>query len=95
MTLKNILLSRETVIVLTLMLVTALSFAIGLGHSGLFDSKLYQASTLLALAFIKVRLVIRYFMEVKNAPWELQISCDAWLLSSCVALIAINAGWLT
>jgi hypothetical protein len=35
----------------------------------------------LLIAFIKTRLVIRNFMEVRDAPLWLQLSCDAWLVA--------------
>ncbi|MGV0791418.1 cytochrome C oxidase subunit IV family protein [Mycolicibacterium sp. XJ1819] len=43
-----------------------------------------QASVLitalvLALTFVKSRLIIRYFMEVRTAPRWLKRSCEAWL----------------
>ena len=33
----------------------------------------------IALAFIKGRMIIRYFMEVRTAPPWLKLACDAWL----------------
>jgi hypothetical protein len=47
----------------------------------------WQAATLLAVAFFKVRLVIRYFMEVRAAPLWLRRATDAWVvLVPCVLL---------
>lgn len=34
----------------------------------------------LAVALVKSRLIIRYFMEVRTAPTWLQRSTDAWLV---------------
>ena len=41
------------------------------------------------LAFIKGRLIIRYFMEVRTAPRWLKLSTDAWLVIVWAAVLAI------
>ena len=41
------------------------------------------------LAFIKGRLIIRYFMEVRTAPRWLKLSTDAWLVIVWGAVLAI------
>jgi Prokaryotic Cytochrome C oxidase subunit IV len=43
----------------------------------------------LAMAFIKARLIIRYFMEVRTAPVWLKLATDAWLVVLWGALLAI------
>jgi len=43
----------------------------------------------LAMAFIKARLIIRYFMEVRTAPGWLKLATDAWLVVLWGALLAI------
>ncbi|BBZ36268.1 cytochrome C oxidase subunit IV family protein [Mycolicibacterium confluentis] len=53
-----------------------------------------QASTpitalVLALAFIKGRLIIRHFMEVRTAPKWLKLATDAWLATLVVAVFVI------
>jgi caa(3)-type oxidase subunit IV len=40
-------------------------------------------------AFIKCRLVIRYFMEVGTAPQWLQIATDSWLLILWLTVLGI------
>ena len=46
------------------------------------DGVAYMLMTLgvLALALVKVRFVIRHFMEVRSGPRWLRRACDAWLL---------------
>ena len=46
------------------------------------DGKAYTLITasVLLLALIKSRLVIRYFMEVRFAPRWLRLTCDVWLI---------------
>ena len=41
------------------------------------------------LGFIKCRLIIRYFMEVRTAPRWLQWATDGWLLVLWAGVIAI------
>ncbi len=41
------------------------------------------------LGFIKGRLIIRYFMEVRTAPQWLKVTTDAWLVVLWAAILAI------
>ena len=41
------------------------------------------------LGFVKGRLIIRYFMELRRAPRWLRLSTDAWLTVLWVAILAI------
>jgi hypothetical protein len=43
----------------------------------------------LAMAFIKARLIIGYFMEVRTAPAWLRLATDAWLVVLWGAVLAI------
>jgi hypothetical protein len=43
----------------------------------------------LALALIKSRLIIRYFMEVRTAPRSLKMATDAWLAALFGAIMVI------
>jgi hypothetical protein len=42
-----------------------------------------------ALGFVKGRLIIRYFMEVQTAPRWLKVATDAWLVVLWLAVLAI------
>jgi heme/copper-type cytochrome/quinol oxidase subunit 4 len=57
------------------------------------SSRLIGAAILL-LAFVKVRLVIRHFMEVAEAPKELGYIMDTWIVIVCASLLAQRL-WLT
>jgi Prokaryotic Cytochrome C oxidase subunit IV len=46
-------------------------------------------SVALVLGFIKSRLIIRYFMEVRTAPGWLKLATDAWLVVLFVAVFVI------
>jgi len=55
------------------------------------DSVTPQVATMaiMLVAAVKVRLVIRYFMEVRWAPLALRLVCDGWLLAVTVLIIAV------
>jgi hypothetical protein len=44
--------------------------------------------TVLVIALIKCRLVMRNYMEVKHAPRWLQRACDGWLALNAAMLFA-------
>ncbi len=69
-----------TTVWLVLVLATAASWWLGGGGStapGL--SARLASGVLLLVAFIKVRLIVRYFMEVRHAPFALRAGFDAWI----------------
>jgi len=75
---------------LFLMLATSLSW--WLGQDQAFSSDISSdyrivSSGLMLIAFIKARIVIRYFMEVREAPLALKLVCDTWLVLVCGAII--------
>jgi heme/copper-type cytochrome/quinol oxidase subunit 4 len=41
------------------------------------------------LGFVKVRMIISYFMEVRTAPRWLKLATDAWLIVLWGAILAI------
>ena len=75
---------------LLLMLATGLSWWLGLDQGVAADQQgdyRYISSSLIIIAFIKVRIVIRYFMEVRQAPLALKLVCDAWVVLVCGTII--------
>ncbi len=44
---------------------------------------------LFAFAFIKARLIIRHFMEVKHAPLALRIAFDVWAVVGFCSLVGV------
>lgn len=75
---------------LLLMLATGLSWWLGLDQGAAADQQgdyRYISSSLIIIAFIKVRIVIRYFMEVREAPLALKLVCDAWVVLVCGTII--------
>ena len=44
---------------------------------------------IMLIAAVKVRLVIRYFMEVRWAPLALRFICDGWLLAVTALIMTV------
>ena len=44
---------------------------------------------IMLIAAVKVRLVIRYFMEVRRAPLALRFICDGWLLAVTALIVTV------
>jgi hypothetical protein len=69
---------------------TALAWLLTPGHLG---STTHLSSELVpvivALGMIKCRLIIRYFMEVSDAPGWLRIATDVWLAVLWLTLLGI------
>jgi hypothetical protein len=45
--------------------------------------------TVLAIALIKARMIIRHFMEVRTAPAWLRLATDGWLAALWGAVLAL------
>ncbi len=79
-------LTKDIIIWFGLVVFTLISFVIG--HEQSLSAE-YATMAILLVSFIKVRLIIRYFMEVKYAPKALKIAFDLWCLIVCAMLIFI------
>jgi heme/copper-type cytochrome/quinol oxidase subunit 4 len=44
---------------------------------------------IMLIAAVKVRLVIRYFMEVRLAPLALRLVCDGWLFAVTALIVTV------
>lgn len=75
------------------MFLTIVSWILGSNHSLLFSDATSEAVVLMMLAFFKVRCVIRYFMEVRHASFLLKLSCETWLVCSCLITLALCLGF--
>ncbi|MGE2715301.1 cytochrome C oxidase subunit IV family protein [Mycolicibacterium litorale] len=79
-----------TVVWLVLTAVTVLSWWLAPAHTdGPATPNVPVTLAVVALAALKSRLIIRYFMEVRHAPRWLQLSTDAWLFVLCAAIIVV------
>lgn len=67
---------------------TLLSWLVGVGEGSALDLRVATA-VVLGVAFLKVDLVGRYFMELRDAPRLLLVLFDAWVVGVFVILMAI------
>lgn len=84
--------SRNTIVWIILILITLSSWLAGSGMGPAIDKAGFYGAVIMVLAFIKVRLVISHFMEVRDAPLMLKLICDAWVLGSCGSVIFLYTG---
>lgn len=78
-------LGRQTWVWAGLIVVTAISWASG--HE--IGSPELANAIILVLSFLKVRFVIRDFMEVREAPHWLRLVTDAWVVVAPLILIGL------
>lgn len=85
--------TRTTIAMVWLVLVLATCLSLWVGENRLPAGSVRLASSLLiALALLKIRLVMHYLMEVRTAPLALRIVLDAWLAVAGTAILSIY--WL-
>ena len=94
MTILEILGLRNLVVWLVLMGVTLVSWALSFHPAGQVSPSVSGGVVMIALAFIKVRLVIFNFMEVDHAPLLLRLICEAWGIIGCASVIGFYTGLL-
>ncbi|WP_067671555.1 cytochrome C oxidase subunit IV family protein [Nocardia miyunensis] len=85
---QNLLRTKTTAIWLLLITATALSWAIGSGHGFGGDGRTAASLTILLVAVLKMRLVGRYFMELRDAPLALLALFEGY----CVLVLGVTAG---
>jgi hypothetical protein len=79
-----------TYVWLILSAITVVTWWLAPGHSGGHAmANVPITVAVVALGFIKGRMIIRYFMEVRTAPRWLKITTDAWLVVLWAAILAI------
>ncbi len=79
--------TRATAVWIVLILATIASWTLGSDH-GLSDHTLASVVILL-IAFIKVRLVGLYFMELRDAPSVLRGLFEAYCVVVCTLLVSV------
>jgi Prokaryotic Cytochrome C oxidase subunit IV len=82
--------AHEKRLALWWLLLVALT-VISLEGASAIGSKRLFAVTALVIAFVKVRIVVREFMEVRAAPIMLRLVLDVWGAGICAALIIMIA----
>lgn len=82
--------ARATRVWVLLLLATILSWWLGSDGSAA-DPNGHMPATVavLVIAFVKVRFVVWYFMEARNASIPLRLLCDVWLIGVCLSIILL------
>ena len=79
-----------TYVWLILSAITVISWWLAPGHSGgQAVANVPITVAVVLLGFVKGRMIIRYFMEVRTAPQWLKVTTDAWLVLLWVTILAI------
>jgi Prokaryotic Cytochrome C oxidase subunit IV len=86
-TLTPLLRTRTTAVWLVLTLATLLSWSLG-GHHTLGMSQSHAAAgiSILLIAFVKIRFVGLYFMELRGAPTALRTIFEIYCVVVCATL---------
>lgn len=82
----NIFRNKTTLVWFGLIAATLLSWFVGVGHE---LGEGCAGVVILLIAFVKVRFVGRYFMELRHAPRGLAAVFDAWIVVVAAALIGL------
>lgn len=79
-----------TVVWVTLCALTVAAWWLSPAHPGeLVQPSIPITVTVIVVGFVKCRLIIRHFMEVRSGPRWLQAATDGWLLVLWLAVLAI------
>jgi hypothetical protein len=78
----DLLRSSATAVWAFLVVATVVSWALGTDH-GFVDDTTTASLVVLVVAFVKVRFVGLYFMELREAPLPLRALLEVWCLAVC------------
>lgn len=84
---KDLVISRITLIWLLLLGATLLSWEMGHGI-GLEEVK-HASIAIIVVSFVKVRFVMYEFMELREAPISMRLLTDGWILATTMVLIVL------
>ncbi|KAA1421854.1 cytochrome C oxidase subunit IV family protein [Nocardioides humilatus] len=82
----DLLRTSATAVWIFLVVATVTSWALGTDHA-FVDNTTAASVVVLLLAFVKVRFVGLYFMELKDAPLPLRALIEAWCLIVCALTV--------
>ena len=71
---------------------TVVSWLLGTRHDVFVASARVATVGVLVIAFVKVGLVGRHFMELRAAPRPLVLLFNAWVVAVCAAILGIYLG---
>lgn len=86
-----ILLHRNSAVLLVLILLTLVSWYLAMSQEAIEVSQ-WSGVAMLFVAFVKVRLIIRNFMEVRGAPFALKVCGDVWVVLASILTVSAYLG---
>ena len=78
---------RTSVAWLTLLSITLVSWRVG--HGWLLVRRVDAGTAVVALAFLKIRIVVLEFMEIRSAPLWMRAVCETWIIALAAAIIGL------
>ncbi len=81
--------TRLTLVWTVLSVITVVSWSFAPAHGGTTAPSVPITVAVLAMALVKARLIIQYFMEVRTAPRWLKAFTDVWLVVLWAAILGI------
>lgn len=74
---------------IVLSVITVVSWSLAPAHGHAVGPSVPVTIAVIILGFIKGRMIIRYFMEVRTAPRWLKLATDGWLVVLWAGVLAI------
>jgi heme/copper-type cytochrome/quinol oxidase subunit 4 len=87
---RELVYQRATVAFALLVLITAVSFWLTVGHGAARLDASGVWTLVIILAFVKVRWVMLDFMELRSAPMKLRLLFESFAVAVATALIVFN-----
>ncbi|MFA5632223.1 MAG: cytochrome C oxidase subunit IV family protein [Porticoccaceae bacterium] len=84
---KDLVISRTTLIWLLLLGATLLSWE--MGHGIGLDEVKHASIAIIIVSFVKVRFVMYEFMELREAPLFMRLLTDGWIIATTGVLIML------
>lgn len=80
---------RATAAWAVLMVATAISWSLGTHHGVVLHDARVAATGVITIAFVKVFLVGRHFMELREAPRALVFWFNGWVVAVCAVVVGL------
>lgn len=92
-TIAPLLRTRTSLVWIALILATLLTWSLGGSHHtpGTGSGSALAGFSILLIAFVKIRFIGMYFMELRHAPVILRVAFEAYCIVTCSVLVVIFA----
>ena len=81
--------NRITLVWLLLVIATCVSWLLFVTGNEVIKPLPYFSTAIIVLSFIKVSLIIHYFMEVRIAGFALKLVANIWIAGICALLLLV------